>query len=424
VTPTEYLRAFARFWLLIALCTVVGFFLPFLVTSGPTTTYDAATTVVITPTQAVPPSTSDQYEATLLAHQRMATYAALADTTSFADDVAAELPSRMTAAQVRDKVEVEALPGAVALRIHAEDGSHDGAQQLATQSAKTLARLVGQYEALKAQPLALLKARVAPGSADPTVTATTTGERRPWLTGAAGLLVGLAVAVTLARRDPRLRDPQSVTDLVGVPVLGVLPGERAGRDYEQGIDDVRTGIFFLRTDVDTCLTVALTSPEPVDSLAKLSSDVAAAIAHTGSRVLLVQVQMLYDARARQLADGTGDAPGLAAYLSGTHSLDSVVQVDESGGFDVVRPGAGLPEDADLLHSRAFDTLLTQATERYGFVLVAAPATSRGTAAAAVAARCSATVLVLGSRTRAGQLRESIRQLRRVDAKVRGLVLLG
>jgi receptor protein-tyrosine kinase len=287
-----------------------------------------------------------------------------------------------------------------------------------------LTRLIGQYEATKAQPVQLLKARIAPGSAEPTFTVATTGERKPWLTGAAGLLVGLALAVALARINPRLRDPQSVTDLVGVPVLGVLPTGSGGRGHEQGTDDVRTGIFFLRKDGDTCLTVAITSPEPVDALSKLSGDVAAALAHTGSRVLLVQVQLLYDARARQLAHGGEDVPGLAAYLGGTHSLDTVVEVDESGGFDVVRPGAGLPRDADLLHSHAFDTLLAQAVERYDFVLVAAPPTSRGTAAAAVAARCGATVLVLDGRTRAGQLTESIRQLRRVDAKVRGLVLLG
>ena len=111
MTTTQYLRAFARFWLLIAVCAVVGFLLPFVVSRGATTTYEAATTVVITTTSAVPPSTSDEYEATLLAHQRMATYAALADSSTFAEDVRDGLTTKLTASQVRHRTQRRGAAG-------------------------------------------------------------------------------------------------------------------------------------------------------------------------------------------------------------------------------------------------------------------------------------------------------------------------
>lgn len=408
MTTTQYLRAFARSWWLIGLCVVVGTVLPMLVTST-AKKYVSSTSVVVTGTPGTQGAASDAYQVTLLAQQRMSTYEDVASSPQLAQVMLEDYDTDLTATQLTDRITAVVQGSSTVLRITVEDTEANRAQLLAGRAGDAMVDIIDRLEKVQGQSSILLKAKVLAQASAPSVSGTTAW-RNPSLGGATGLLVGLALAVAISRLNPRLRDPDTVADLVGAPVLGLLPMARSkGRltkrrhrsRHDEAVREIRTGIFFLRKDTDGCLTVAIISATQVPGLARITRSVAEALVDTGARVLVVEVEL--------------DAPDDVSAR--------IAQHDEAAGFDVVRAGTASAPGIDVFGPQGFAALLGDATEHYDYVLVTAPAKASGTDAAAVAARCSATVLVVRTGTRETQLRDALRHLKGVDASVRGVVLL-
>ena len=214
-------------------------------------------------------------------------------------------------------------------------------------------------------------------------------------------------------------------------MLGRLPMEARSaprlasasrKPWGDAVRELRTILFFRHPRGDGCLTVAITSPRRIDDTSKIGADLATALTETGARVLLVEADL--DASgASPLIDQPVGESGLVSYLVGESSEEGVIWRDETSGVDVIPAGSTADQAGELLHARAFATLLADVAQRYDFVLVTAPATSQGTDALAVAARCDGTVLMVPAKTRREQLRAARVLLERVDARILGSVRL-
>ena len=187
---------------------------------------------------------------------------------------------------------------------------------------------------------------------------------------------------------------------------------------------LRTSVYFLHPGPDGCLTLALTSPRPLEQLPQIAGDVAASLVDAGARVLLVQADLHGTAGTPLLGAESDGHPGLADYLDGSSTDEAVIQHHEATGVDVVPAGTTPADPADLLHSEELATLLQKAEQHYDYVLVTTAATSLGTDAAAVAARCDGALVVVARRgSRRRDVRSALTQLERVDAPVLGGVFL-
>ena len=107
-------------------------------------------------------------------------------------------------------------------------------------------------------------------------------------------------------------------------------------------------------------------------VAQVGGAIAAALADTGARVLLVQADLHETAQPPLLDEQGEESAGLAAYLSGATPAESAIWRDTSSGVDVVPAGFEPTNADDLLHSEAFATLLDDVAKRYEFVLVTTP----------------------------------------------------
>ena len=428
MTPTQYLRVFVRFWWLIGLCTVLGILVTGVLSSWASSTYTSSASVLVSTTPVASTSADGAYTSTLLAQERMATYATLADGPAVLKDLGDELDLKLTSSQLKDRIDVEVPEKSTVLNIVVRDSDRDRAQVIAGAVAASSVKIINRLESVQGPQNAFLRARVTTPAGAATTATAAPAWRTPVLGAVAGLLIGLGLAVVASRFDRRQRLETTVREVLAAPVLAVLPeGSRAGRSSEEAwtkaVRELRTSIYFEHPGADRCLTVSITSPQPVDGLAQLGGDVAAALADTGARVLLIQAD-LHDSRQPPLLNGQGDeSAGLAAYLSGATPAEGAIWRDTSSGVDVVPAGFEPANAADLLHSEAFATLLDDVATRYEFVLVTTPATSRGTDAAAVAARCDGTVLVVTTRTKEAQVRATGDQLGRVDAHILGVAVL-
>lgn len=423
MTTTQYLRAFARFWWLIVICAAVGVLTSFAIGAETPASYRAYSSVAMATTRAVPQDASSLTSANALAVQRMGTYVAAADGTALAEQIPDDERSGASVSSLAKRLEVSNSTGATVLQVSATGSTEGEARKLADIGANAMVRVVANVEDTATPGRPLLRARPLRPSADqPVEVSEGSVWQAPVLCGAAGLLVGLALAVVISRAAPRLRDRRTAAELVGAPVLGAVPlgkaaqrGARGPEARAEAIDGVRSGLFFLRQG-DSCLTVSLTPSHRVDCLGDMVDDLASSLVAAGARVLVVDTDLTAPEEDRPVT------AGLAEHLSGTAPLKGLVRRAQ-GGHHVITAGSRPGSPADLLHHAALDTLLSGAASRYDYVLAVTSPVLEPTGATAVAGRCAAAVLVVPERTRAAPVRESVAALAAVGATVRGAIVV-
>ena len=215
------------------------------------------------------------------------------------------------------------------------------------------------------------------------------------LAGVLGLLFGIALAFLFERFDRRIRKPEELEGIYGLPMLGVVPksaalARSASRNGGKGValpsaeaeafSLIRAHLRFFNVDRELC-TVLVASPAPGDGKTTIALHLAEAAARSGSRVLLLELDLRQPSLAEQL--GIQPGPGLADVLIGAASMVETIQsVDlraPSGegvaghALDVLAVGAVLPlNPGELIESRAMDAVLEQAKSSYDLVVIDTP----------------------------------------------------
>jgi succinoglycan biosynthesis transport protein ExoP len=203
-----------------------------------------------------------------------------------------------------------------------------------------------------------------------------------------GLLLGLAIAFMLERFDRRIREPEELERIYGLPMLGAVPksatlsgkGSALPPAEAEAFSLIRAHLRFFNVDRDL-RTVLIASPAPGDGKTTIARHLAEAAARTGSRVLLLELDLRQPSLAERLGIQLG--PGLAGVLIGDVSMDQATQavaLQASLGegtswhtLDVLTAGVVLPPNpGELLESRAMDGVLEQAKSSYDLVVIDTP----------------------------------------------------
>ena len=170
--------------------------------------------------------------------------------------------------------------------------------------------------------------------------------------------------------------------------------------------------------------VAFTSALPGEGKSTTAVNLALALAHRGSRVLLVDGDL-----RRGVVHNMFEAdrePGLTNVLWGQMSFESArhtLEVGDSATLDYLTTGSLPPNPTSLVESATMRTLLDQWREEYDSVVIDTPPVNVITDAALLGAHADGVVLVARSGvTHAAALGYGMEQLRRVQARVLGVVL--
>jgi succinoglycan biosynthesis transport protein ExoP len=143
---------------------------------------------------------------------------------------------------------------------------------------------------------------------------------------------------------------------------------------------IRAHLRFFNVDREL-RTVLIASPAPGDGKTTIAVHLAAAAARSGSRVLLLELDLRQPSLAEQL--GIQPGAGLADVLTGAASMREATQsVDlqaapgegtPSHTLDVLAAGAMLPPNpGELLESHAMDGVLERAKSAYDLVVIDTP----------------------------------------------------
>jgi len=202
-----------------------------------------------------------------------------------------------------------------------------------------------------------------------------------------GVVIGLIITFALERVDGRIRRPEDLEAIYGLPLLGSVPKSSAlaranGKDRiappaeAEAFGLIRGHLRFF--DVDRPLrTILIASAAQGEGKSMVARNLAEAAARLGSRVLLLESDLRHPVLAAQFEAHAG--PGLADVLIGTVPMSEATQSIGSGSshgggnLDVLVAGpVSPPNPAQLLDSHAMSAVLEQAKSTYDLVVIDTP----------------------------------------------------
>jgi succinoglycan biosynthesis transport protein ExoP len=268
-------------------------------------------------------------------------------------------------------------------------------------------------------------------------------EPRPVRSGAIALVMGLVIGLGLAFLREFLDDSVKSKDefervAQGVPVLGLIPVVSAWRGREtpylvsiadpsspaaEAYRTLRTSIQFLGLD-QPMRTLQITSANPQEGKTTTLSNLAVALARSGSTVAIV----CCDLRRPRVHEffGLSNDVGFTSVLLGKVPLAGAMQeVPDQARLSLLASGPLPPNPSELLSSKRTVEVLGSLQAEYDIVLIDAPPVLPVTDALVLSGRVDATLLVAvaGATTRKEAAR-AVELMRQVDAPLVGAVLNG
>mgnify|MGYP001579675883 FL=1 len=261
-----------------------------------------------------------------------------------------------------------------------------------------------------------------------------------------GLFLGVVAAFFLEYLDQTIKSSADIERALEIPVLGLIPlgahltnGQRRNGRRRGAIplvsmaspDDpsaeayraLRTNVTFVNAEERALRIICVTSPGPGEGKSTTAANLAITLAQQGTRTLLVDADL-----RRPLAHKAFNLvqePGLTDILVGTATLREAARPNVVPNLDVLPAGALPPNPSELLGSAAMHRLIEEMRAEYETVIFDSPPTLAVTDASVLSASSDAAILVV----RAGETEEvaaqrALEQLRRVQARVAGVVLNG
>ncbi len=251
-----------------------------------------------------------------------------------------------------------------------------------------------------------------------------------------GSLLGGCIAVSRDWLNQTLRSADEISALLGVPVLGAVPGmsrRQKVRDRGQKVllqpdsheaeafRTIRTAVFF-GAPKEKAKTLLVTSPTAGDGKSTLVSNLATAIACAGQKTLVLDADFR---KPMQHAIFELDCHErcLSEVLAGRIRLAAAIQPTGTKGLHVLTCGHGISNPAEILNGRTFTRLLKCLSAAYDRVVIDAPPVTLVTDAQILGALSDATVLVLkADRSTRRVAQRALDALQSVGAQLLGVVI--
>lgn len=201
------------------------------------------------------------------------------------------------------------------------------------------------------------------------------------------------------------------------PVLAVSEGHSTAAEAYRTL---RTNLIFSQTG-RALKSVIITSASPGEGKSTTSSNLAAAFAQQGMRVLLVDADLRRPTLHTIFA--TPREPGLTQVLVGQKALGEAVQASTVPGLTLLTAGVLPPNPAELLGSPVMRELLGTMVDSYDMVILDTPPVMAASDSSVLASMVDGVVLVVrAGRTERSMAQQAVRQLTAVGARVLGAAL--
>jgi tyrosine-protein kinase Etk/Wzc len=181
--------------------------------------------------------------------------------------------------------------------------------------------------------------------------------------------------------------------------------------------------LMLRTSQRPQQVIFVTSPNSGTGKTFIAANLAAVMADSGHRVLLIESDMQKPGVQRLVS--IYGAPGLTDLLARRRILDQVIQEHPSAGFDVILQGSKTRKSSALLMSSQMDVVMKELRERYDYIVINGAPSSPGCDAIVVGRHADLALMVVrAEQSLLGETRTALRRLNSGGVKVEGLLFNG
>jgi capsular exopolysaccharide synthesis family protein len=258
-----------------------------------------------------------------------------------------------------------------------------------------------------------------------------------FLSSVIGLCGGLGLALALAFFDKRLRSISEVKNVIGLQPLGLvphvadkrllrlrgkIPSEQSGSEMAEAYRTLRTTLFF-RAGSSGAKTLLITSPTMGDGKTMTASNLAIAVAQSGTRTLLLDADLRRPNVHRVFE--LDNRVGLTNVVAGDATIAQAVQRTDVPDLDLITSGPIPTNPAEVLNSQFFRDVLRDLSKDYDLIIIDSPPIMPVTDARILGAICDVTLLVLRAmRSDVSVARHAKESLLEVGANLAGAVVNG
>jgi succinoglycan biosynthesis transport protein ExoP len=251
------------------------------------------------------------------------------------------------------------------------------------------------------------------------------------------LLLGALASIAIDRLDNTIKGSDDAEARLKVPVLATLPQvdvpnrrqmarlflENTHSHFSEGIRTARTGVMLSSLDA-ACKVLLVTSAVPGEGKTTVAVNLALALAHAGTKTLLIDADMRRGQTSRSLGQG-GATLGLATAVAGTAPLEQCVVAVRRTTLSLLPVGETPPNPLELLHSQKFKDVLERLKTEFQVIIIDSPPLELVSEAQVLAPLVTNSLLVTRAMSTPLPLaRKALNRLQRAGGNVLGVVVNG
>ncbi len=424
----DYAKVLRRRWVTVCVTALLAVVDALAFTLATPPQYQASTQLFVS---ASSQSVYGQYQGYQLSQKRVLTYTELIMGRTLAQRTVDHRNLDISAEALRAKVKAAAQGNTVLINVSVVDASPTRASELANAVSDEFVLMAPEFEPPSSEKEGGLQTRVVVTQrASIPTKRSNSGVRRNLLFGlAAGILLGMGLAIVREQMDNTVEGRESLKAITGVGLVGSIPLARElhqrplisfegnNSSIAESFRELRTNLQFLHVD-NPPRVIVITSASPGEGKSTTAINIALALAEAGHDVVLVDGDLRRPSIDKRL-DVVGGV-GFSTVLNGTATLSEVLQQTTFPNLTALTSGATPPNPSELLGSQVAKNALNELRERFDFVIVdSAPLLAVTDGAILSANADGALIMCRYGRTKRDTLARAIGNLTDVGATVLG-----